>query len=122
MKKVLLVEDSMMIQNRIEQMLISLNKLMHIEIVDSAEDALELLAFKKIDIVLLDIKLPGKNGIELLKDLKRMYPTIKVIMITNHFTEDYASVCKVLGADAFIDKTTDVDKIPALVTQFSYAD
>lgn len=122
MKKILLVEDSRMIQNRIEQMLISSGKLMQIEIVDSAEEAIDLLSYQKIDIILLDIRLPGKNGIELLKEVKKHYPTIKVIMITNHFSDDYAKLCNALGADAFIDKTTDVDRIPALVMQFSYTD
>jgi DNA-binding NarL/FixJ family response regulator len=68
------------------------------------------------DIVLLDINLPDINGIELLRYIKKKDPSIIVIMVTNQSGEFYRSRCKELGADFFVDKSTEFERLPEILS------
>jgi DNA-binding NarL/FixJ family response regulator len=66
--------------------------------------------------VLLDINLPDKSGIELLRKIKKEYKKMKVFMITNQANDYYKEICKKLGADHFFDKSKDFNLIPDLIS------
>jgi signal transduction histidine kinase len=70
----------------------------------NAAAALRILANQPIDLVLVDIRLPGRSGLELLKELKADYPDLAIIMATG--TDDYqvALQCLALGADDYLIK------------------
>ena len=78
-------------------------------------EAVEMIRNGEIDIVLMDICLPGKKGIDLLRYIKKDNPSIKVIVITNHVDEHYRKLSKELKADHFIDKSKDFSLIPGLI-------
>lgn len=78
-------------------------------------EAVEILNEQKTDIVLLDIHLPGKNGIELLKFIVKNYPETKVIMLSNLVSEYYQRLCRKTGAAGFIDKSKEFDLIPKAI-------
>jgi len=63
------------------------------------------------DLVLLDVALPGKDGLEILKDLKDQYPTLPVIMISAFGSVENAVRATRLGAYDFIEKPPHADKI-----------
>lgn len=110
-KTVLVVEDSLLI---IERILRLLNEADNIKMVIHAanyEEGLKMLNEIDTDIVLLDLSLPDKNGIELLKVIKVKHPQIKVIVLTNHANDNYREICIYTGADYFFDKSSDFDKI-----------
>jgi DNA-binding NarL/FixJ family response regulator len=65
---------------------------------------------------LLDINLPDKSGIELLRKIKEDYKKTKVFMITNQANDYYKDMCKKLGADNFFDKSIDFNLIPDLIS------
>jgi len=75
------------------------------------EEAVELLLQTKVNLVLLDISMPGKNGIELLKLIRSRYPGTRVWMISNHADDYYKQVCLSTGADHFFDKSLDFEDI-----------
>ncbi len=89
----------------------------------TGETAMQLVAQEKPAIVLLDIKMPGIDGIEVLKKIKAHYPETKVIMVTAIETRDKIDEANRLGADNYITKPlsleyleTDVkDKLESLV-------
>lgn len=81
------------------------------------EEARVQLELEEPDVVLLDINLPGKNGIEILKFIRAKNYKCEVIMITNHFDEYYRQQCFDLGARHFIDKSNDFGKVPAIIRQ-----
>src|SRR5690242_14820211 len=56
------------------------------------------------DVVLLDINLPGKNGLEILREIRKRRKTYAVIMVSNHDNEYYREQCRKLGANHFLDK------------------
>jgi DNA-binding response OmpR family regulator len=68
--------------------------------VTSGTEALEYLEAKSddVDIVLLDIKMPGKDGNETLRRIKERYPRIEVIVVTGHASQEFAQLGRELGA------------------------
>src|SRR3989338_5680263 len=70
----------------------------------SGEEALEKVEREKPQVLLLDIKMPGKDGIEVLREVKRKYPKVKVIMVTAVETSDKIEQAIKLGADNYITK------------------
>jgi DNA-binding NarL/FixJ family response regulator len=75
------------------------------------EEAVDWLLKTKVHLALLDISMPGKNGIELLKLIRSSYPGTKVWMISNHADETYKQLCLSTGADYFFDKSLDFEEI-----------
>jgi len=67
-------------------------------------------------VVLLDINLPDKSGIELLRLIQERHPETAVLMISNNADQYYRNICKKLGARYFLDKSTDIDLIPSILS------
>lgn len=81
--------------------------------------ALELIENVKPDIVFLDIFLKDENGLGLLAHLKEYLPKIIVIMLTNNNELIYKNKAKQLGANYFLDKSYEFDKIPQLLNSLA---
>ena len=114
-KTVLIVDNSFLIIDRLIGML---KEAASVEIIFTAtnfNEAVDILKINKTDIVLLDIQLPGENGIELLKYIMKTYSEIKVVMLSNLVSKYYQQFCKKEGAVNFIDKSKDFDLIPEIV-------
>jgi DNA-binding NarL/FixJ family response regulator len=110
-KSLLIVDDSELIVQRLTGILKEVKNIQALFTAADYQEALKIIIKKKPAIVLLDIHLAGKNGIDLLKE----YPAIKVLMISNHASDYYQRLCKKIGAAGFIDKSKDFDLIPQLV-------
>lgn len=72
--------------------------------VHSGKDALAMIKKQRPDIVLLDVKMEGMDGLEALKEIKAFDPTIKVIMVTVASDQETRQKALELGADDFIKK------------------
>ena len=70
----------------------------------SGEEALKKVELEKPQVLLLDIKMPGKDGLEVLKEVKKKFPKIKVIMVTAVESSDKIEKAIKLGADNYITK------------------
>ena len=67
------------------------------------------------DLLLLDINMPGRNGLEVLKDVKLKYPLLPVIMVSVQPENQYAARCLLAGATAYINKNSaSEDLAPAI--------
>lgn len=83
----------------------------------SGSQCLEILNQTKIDVVVLDVKMPGMDGIETLQEIKKSHPLVEVIMLTGHGTIDTAVQGMKLGAFDFLMKPADFDDFIGKVNQ-----
>jgi len=81
--------------------------------VSSAEQALNVLEQRGVDVLLADLKLPGMGGIELLKRVSELYPQVSVIVLTQYGTIDSAIEAGRIGARDYITKPFRVDELRA---------
>ncbi len=77
----------------------------------SAEDALRYLESSPVDVVVLDVKMPGMDGIDALKAIKERHPLVEVIMLTGHANVEVAIQGMELGAFDYLMKPMDIDEL-----------
>ncbi|MCF8063030.1 MAG: response regulator [Deltaproteobacteria bacterium] len=107
--KVMLVDDE-------ERFLSTTRKLLEkkgIPVVTAAggAEALEMLRVENVHVVILDVKMPGMDGIATLREIKRRFPLIEVIMLTGHGTIESAVEGLKSGATDYLTKPADVDEL-----------
>ena len=85
----------------------------------SGEEAIETMKSSPVNLVILDIKMPKKDGLETLKELKRINPAAKVIIATGYKSVDTAHEASQLGASDYITKPFDKDRIREVVRRYS---
>lgn len=116
-KSLLIVDDSPIITDRVIDSLKDHKTVENIHTAANYEEAIELLKQHVPGYILLDINLPGKSGIDLLKFISKEYPAVKVIMFSNLLDDNYIKVCKDIGAKYFIDKSRDFELIPGMLNK-----
>lgn len=77
----------------------------------SGEEALEMAGAQTFDVILMDIKMPGMNGVESFIEMKRRNPKVKVIMVTAYSVEDLIRQAVDEGAFAVLSKPLDMDRL-----------
>ncbi|MFH1672371.1 MAG: response regulator [Pseudomonadota bacterium] len=77
----------------------------------SGEEALQILSKEPIDVVVLDVKMPGMDGEDTLREIKRREPLVQVIMLTAHGSVDSGIEDMTLGAFDYIVKPADLDEL-----------
>jgi YesN/AraC family two-component response regulator len=114
---VFLADDSIYIRERLPGMLA---EMAGVEVIGQAADGIEAvnsIGKLKPDVVVLDIRMPGKNGMEILQEIKKFEPAPCVIMLTNYPYPQYRKKCLDTGADYFLDKSADFDKLFTVMKQ-----
>lgn len=107
--RVLIVDDEEVVTSVLSTMLEMWGLEPHVA--NSPAQALEMLGKMDFDLVLLDIRMPGMSGLELLERIKRRSPKLPVIMLTAVGTADAAAKAMKLGAEEFITKPFDQEEI-----------
>jgi len=107
--KMMLVDDEERFLSTTQKLL--LRKGYDVLTASSGTDALEILRNHNIHVVILDVKMPGMDGIETLNAIKRNYPLVEVIMLTGHGTIDSAVEGLKAGATDYLTKPTDVQDL-----------
>ncbi len=113
--KALIVDDSDILRDRIRNVLEKFKEITFIKEVDNSEDALEYAKVFSPHLLLLDIRIHGDNGITTLKNLRDRGYEGKIIILTNFPFPLYKAKCMEYGADYFLSKTDDFDKLPEVV-------
>jgi len=115
--KVLIADDSGLILERLKEML-SMHK--QAEVVASLKngtEALEALRNLKPDLAIVDIKMPGLTGLEVLNEIRKEDDNIKFIILTFYSSEYYRQLAFQAGADYFFNKADDFDKVSMVVEE-----
>lgn len=79
--------------------------------VKSGEEALKFLEQNPLDVVVLDVRMPGMDGIETLREIKKRHPLVEVIMLTGHANMEVAVQGMELGAFDYLMKPMDIDDL-----------
>ena len=108
---ILIVEDHTLTRFGLKTALESMNGVKLISEVEDGESAVELVREIKPDIVLMDLGLPGINGIETTKLIKKVDNSIKVIILTSHNNEDEVWSSLGAGANAYCLKDIEPDRL-----------
>ncbi len=114
--RVVTVDDSQIIAERVQAMLSDLDNVEFLGNASNISKALNLIKEQAPNVVILDIHLEDDllkaTGITLLIILRKKYPELKILILTNLAEEQYRQSCIDFGADYFFDKSDDFDKIP----------
>lgn len=116
-KRILIVDDHPMMRQGLAQLITSEPDLMVQAEADNARQALELVTSKKPDLVLLDISLPDKNGLELTKDVHALSPDVVILVVSMHDEALYAERVLRAGARGYIMKQEGGKKLLAAIRQ-----
>ena len=113
--RVLIVDDSKIVCKGLQQMLVNIADVEIVGQAHNAQDAITSIAESNPDVVILDIRLPGPSGIDVLKDIREKKLPSRVIMLTNYPYPQYRKKCEELGADYFFDKITEIEEIVTVI-------
>ena len=107
--RVLLVDD----EAEVLETLLKRIKKRNVEVqgVHSGEEAIAFLDSQGVDVVVLDVRMPGIDGIQTLRTLKRQHPLTEVIMLTGHASLEVAIEGMELGAFDYMMKPVDIDEL-----------
>jgi DNA-binding NarL/FixJ family response regulator len=117
--KILICDDHKIVRDGLKQILRQLPGVVLIEEAGNGDDALNLLKKEVFDIVLLDISLPGKSGLEILQSVKTKWPSTNVLMLSMHPQEQYAIRALNLGASGYLTKDTASEELLMAVKRVS---
>ena len=113
--RVLVIDDSAPVRARLVSLLgIELPDAL-IYATSSGEAALDFVRSQQIDVIVLDLHLPGREGLDLLGALTRADAAPRVLVLTADATEQHRRACLALGAEAFLDKATEFERVAALI-------
>ncbi|MGI8905781.1 MAG: response regulator [Candidatus Sumerlaeaceae bacterium] len=110
MVNILIADDHPIVRRGLRDIVLDLTGYSILEASSGAE-VLQIVAQQKVDAVLLDISMPGRNGLETLQDLKREYPKLPVIMLTIYPEDQYAIRAMKAGADGYLTKDSAPDEL-----------
>jgi DNA-binding NarL/FixJ family response regulator len=118
-----IVEDSPLIQERLRRMLEQLPGARIVGMASDMKSAEQLLLqqdpdlplAEKIEAVILDTQLSDGNCLALVKKMKHAFPKIKVVVFSNHASDEYRFLAQRAGADQFLDKSTDSELLIPLL-------
>jgi DNA-binding response OmpR family regulator len=107
--KILLVDDEKKYVQTLSKRLMM--RELESAVVYDGESALELAREDEPDVMILDLRMPGIDGIEVLRRVKKTNPAIEVIVLTSQGSEADKKTCLELGAFAYLSKSVDIDEL-----------
>ena len=116
MVTVFLADDNNNIRKRLVELLGDVDGVEIIGQVADTESAIQGIQSLKPDVVILDIRMPGGNGIQVLDAVRKVDSDVLIIMLTAFPTDQYRVKCHQSGADFFFDKAKDFERVAEIVT------
>jgi|SRR5882672_2488240 len=117
--RVFIVDDSSVI---VERLTLLLQDIPGVELVGHAADvpqAVQRLLETTPDALVLDLHLPGGTGLDVLRAIRPVRPDVHILVFTNHSQDEYRQRCLTAGAEYFLDKSTEFEKIPGILRELA---
>jgi DNA-binding NarL/FixJ family response regulator len=115
MMRVLIIDDHEVVRRGLKEIFEDKFSELHIGEAANSRAALELVATQDWDIVLLDINIPGRSGLEVLSEIKRLRSRTPVLVVSAYPEEEFAIRSLKLGASGYLNKSLAADEILAAV-------
>src|SRR5262249_4728558 len=112
---ILIADDHAIVRRGLKQILLDRYPMANIAEADNSQEVLNFVGAKHWDIVLLDISMPGKSGLEVLKELRKRYSKLPVLILSTHPEEQYAIRVLKAGAAGYITKETAPEQLLSAV-------
>jgi DNA-binding NarL/FixJ family response regulator len=112
---VLLADDSKLIIDRLTDMISVFGQMKIVGSFSNGNDTLTALKTLKPDLAILDLKMPGLNGLEVISEIRKVNKTVKIIMLTFYSSDHYRSLAMKAGADYFFNKVDDFDEVSMVI-------
>lgn len=109
--KILIVDDHEVVRDGLKNILLSLNNVAIAGEAANGEDAITFYETNKPDLVIMDISMPGMNGIEATRIIKENDPNAKILILTMHDNQEYLNQIIRSGAKGFVLKNTDKEEL-----------
>lgn len=116
MERILIVEDNLFFLQFLKEILHSRFPSRDIQEAASGEEAIRKIETISPDIIFMDLRLPGENGLELTKRIKAQHPGIIVVIITNYDLPEYREAAYQCRVDHFIAKDSFLKMIKSILT------
>lgn len=117
MLRILIADDHTVVRKGLKQILLEEFPSARIEEVGDAEDLLKKVLKEEWDVVVSDISMPGKSGLEVLQEIKQHYPRLPVLILSVHPEDQYAVRVLKAGASGFLNKDSAPDELVKAVHQ-----
>jgi len=111
MKTLLLIDDSNSVRDRLVEMISTLSNIQIIGQACDGREGVSIFNNRHPDLVILDIQMPGLNGIDVLRSIKKTNPETVIFILTNFPYPQYRDICMKAGADYFFDKSNEFEKV-----------
>jgi DNA-binding NarL/FixJ family response regulator len=102
--RVLIAEDHAILRDGLRALLTASADLEVVGEADNGREAISQIGTLKPDLVLMDLTMPGTNGIDAIREVKRRYPAVKVLTLTVHKTEEYIRAALQAGTSGYVLK------------------
>jgi two-component system nitrate/nitrite response regulator NarL len=109
--KVLIADDHEVVRDGLKNILMSLGNISVVGEVANGEEAVNVYGTIKPDVVIMDISMPGMNGIEATRIIKESDPNAKILILTMHDNQEYLNQIIRSGAKGFVLKNTDKEEL-----------
>ena len=120
--KILIVDDHEVVRDGLKNILTSLENISIAGEAGNGEDAVKMYSSLKPDLVIMDISMPGMNGIEATRVIKEKDPDARILILTMHDNQEYLNQIIRSGAKGFILKNTDKEELLDAVKTVSAGD
>jgi DNA-binding NarL/FixJ family response regulator len=115
--RVFITDDSKIVVERLADLLRDVSGVEVVGQAGNVPDAVSSIQRTNPDAVILDLQIPGGSGLDVLRAIRQGRPRLQVLICTNYPDPQYRDECMAAGANYFLDKSADFDKIPTIFRQ-----
>lgn len=119
MIKILVVDDHAIVREGLKQILSDVSDISVLAEAVNGQEALDQIHRHTFDVILMDISMPGRSGLEILKDIKTEHPKLPVLILSMHPEEQYAIRALRAGAAGYMNKSSAPDELIGAIRKVS---
>jgi DNA-binding NarL/FixJ family response regulator len=117
--KVCVADDHRLVREGLKKYLAEASDIVVVDEAKTGQEVLSKAGKKKFDVMTLDISMPGRNGLDIIKQLKQLHPNINILVLSIHSEEEYAERSLKAGASGYLTKNIGPDELVSAVRMVS---